>query len=180
MMKILFAVCFLFSISSFAAISTQTKNSLKNAPMLRGSGAIHGGLAGKGFSLLGIQSQVAKNKKLERLTVAMGDSNFQPYQGSPGYFHIENTLNSKRVVINFSQTLVSKFDEKGLQRAFAQSPFVKTSQMVFDPQTQTTSLILQMKKQASVRVIPVNGLGKQVAQLKIDFFEDAKLNRNKK
>jgi hypothetical protein len=170
----------LFSFSALAAIAPQTKNALRNSAILRGSGAIHGGLAGQGFSLLGIQTTVAKSQKLERLTVAMGDSQFQSYRGAPGYFHIENSADSKQVVINFMQTINAKFDEKNLQKTFSASPFVKSTQMLFDPQTQTLSLVLQMKRQAGIRVIPINGTKNQTAQLKIDLFDESLLSRKKK
>ncbi|MEZ0393079.1 MAG: hypothetical protein ACAH59_12735 [Pseudobdellovibrionaceae bacterium] len=180
-MKIIFSLIGLLSISlsAGAAVSPAAKKPFKTSAILRGTGAIHGGMAGTGFSLLGIKSQVAKSKKLERLTVGMGDAKFNSYSGAPGYFHIENAPGSKRVVINFMQTLNSKFDEKAVQKVFAQSPFVQKSEMVFDSQTQTTSLILNLKKPVSVRAIPVNGKQKQMAQLKVDLFEDSLLKRKK-
>src|SRR4051812_43176456 len=94
----------LLSLSAGAAISPQTKNSLSNSAILRGSGAIHGGLAGKGFSLLGVLSQPAKNQKLERLSISMGTPLLEAHHGAPGYFHIENTGEKKQIVINFAQT----------------------------------------------------------------------------
>jgi hypothetical protein len=179
-MKLIIAMaCFVFSFAH-AAVPQATKNALRNSAILRGSGAIHGGLAGTGFSLMGVKSNVAKSQKLERLTVALGDANFRPYHGSPGYFHIENSVGSKRVIINFSQMLNSKIDSKAFAQSFKQSPFVKKAEMVFEPQTQTTSLVLELKKPASLRAIPVAGTGKQLAQLKIDLFEDSLLSRKKK
>jgi hypothetical protein len=185
-MPIFLSVLFvsLFSVLGFlmrtepavAAVSQQTKNAVRSAsPILRGTGAIHGGLAGRGFSLLDVKSEIAKSQKLERLTVAIGDAALQPYVGSPGYFHIENKPESHQVIIHFLQALNAKFDEKKLQQTFSKSPFVKSSQMTFEPEAQTMSLVLQMKKSASLRVVPVNGTKTQTAQLKIDMFEDALL-----
>lgn len=179
-MKFLFAIVCLLSLSLHAAVPPGTKNALKNSAILRGTGAIHGGLSGEGFSLMAVKSTVGKNKQLERLTIAMGDANFRAYKGSPGYFHIENSVESKRVVINFSQMLNSKLDSKSLQAAFAKSPFVQNTEMVFDPQTQTTSLILNVKRPVSIRAIPVAGTQKQLAHLNIDLFDDSLLNRKKK
>lgn len=178
-MKWLNFFIFLFSISAMAAVPPKAKNALRKSAILRGPGAIHGGLAGKGFSLLGIKSQVAKNKKLERLTVGIGSVDFTPHKGSPGYFHIENSSKSKRVVVNFSQTPTKKFNEKAIRKIFANSPFVSRSEMAFDPQTQTTSLILNLKKPVSIRAIPVPGNGKKEAQLRIDLFEDSLLQGKK-
>jgi len=179
-MKLISLLFFLFSVSAIAAVPPKAKNALRNSAILRGPGAIHGGLAGKGFSLLGIKSQVSKNQKLERLTVGVGNMNFLPHKGSPGYFHIENSADSKRVVLNFPQTPNAKFDERSAQKAFAKSPFVRSTEMTFDPQTQTTSLILNLKKPASIRATPIPGTGKQTAQLKVDLFEDSLLKGKKK
>jgi hypothetical protein len=169
-----------FSLSAMAAIAPSTKNALRQSAVLKGAGAIHGGLAGQGFSLLAVDTKLAKSHKLERLTVSMGNANFQSYAGAPGYFHIENSTDSKRVVINFMQAVNSKFDEKELQRKFASSPFVKSSQILFEPESQTLSLVLNMKKQAGVRVISVNGNKKQTAQLKIDLFDESLLNKKRR
>jgi len=179
-MKKMIFFSILMSASAFAAISPQAKKALSNSAILRTNGAIHGGLAGKGFSLLSVKSQASRNQKLERLTVAVGDPLFQTHQGAPGYFHIENSQDSKRVVINFAQTYNAKFDEKTLQQVFAKSPFVKSSQMIFEPESQTMSLVLTLKKQASIRAIPVVGKGRQTAQLKLDLFEDSLLNQKRK
>lgn len=185
MKSILWTVSFLlFSVGLFstghAAISASAKNALKSTAILRGSGAIHGGLAGKGFSLLQVKNLVAKSNQLERLTVAYGDVRLKPYQGAPGYFHIENNTRNKRVVINFRQTLTAQFDEKVLQKAFASSSLVRTSQMMFDPETQSLSFVLQMKKPVSVRAVPVPGKGKRLAQLHIDLFDDSFLQKGQK
>jgi hypothetical protein len=179
-MKFLLIPFLLLSLSAWSAVPPKAKNALRNSAILTDQGAIQGGLAGAGFSILEFKSQVAKSKKLERLTIAMGDSQFQPYQGAPGYYHIENAKNSNRVVMNFMQTINSKFDEKSLRSALKNSPFVKSSQITFDPQTQTLSLILELKKQAGLRVTSVNGNQRQTAHLKIDLFEQSLLNQNKK
>lgn len=179
-MKTIGLLIFLFSLTAGAAVQPKAKNALRQSAILRGPGAIHGGLAGKGFSLLGIKSHVAKNQKLERLTVGVGNINFMPQIGSPGYFHIENSKDAKRVVVNFAQTPNAQFDEKTVQKVFSKSPFVRSTEMTFDPQTQTTSLILNLKKPASIRAVPVAGVGKRTAQLNIDLFEDSLLKKGKK
>jgi hypothetical protein len=180
MKKMIFFPVLMATTAALAAIPPQAKKALSNSAILRTSGAIHGGIAGKGFSLLAVQSQPSKNQKLERLTVSVGDPLFQAHQGAPGYFHIENSPETKRVVINFAQTVNAKFNEKNLQQALAKSPFIKSSQLIFEPESQTMSLVLLLKKQASIRAIPVVGKGNSTAQLKIDLFEDSLLNRTKK
>jgi hypothetical protein len=188
MIKKMIFFSILMSATAFAAISPKTKNATKGAiksawsssAILRGGGAIHGGVAGRGFSLLSVQSLPSKNQKLERLTFNVGDPLFQAHQGAPGYFHIENSPEENSVVINFAQTYNAKFNEQNLQQVFAKSPFVKSSQMIFEPESQTMSLILLLKKQASIRAIPVAGQGQQTAQLKLDLFDDSLLSQKRK
>jgi hypothetical protein len=179
-MKKLIGLSIFISFSALAAISPQTKKALSNSAILRGGGAIHGGIAGKGFSLLSIQSFAAKNQKLERLNIFFGNPLLEAHHGAPGYFHIENTPGDKRVVINFAQTFNTKFNAQSLQKTFASSPFVKSSQIVYEPDSQTMSLVLNLKKQASIRAIPVAGTNKTTAQLKIDLFEDSLLGQKRK
>lgn len=164
----------MFFINAQAAVSPAVKHPLPvPTSILRTAGSIHGGQAGLGFSLLGIKTQVAKSKKLERLTVAIGNGAMQKQLGAPGYFQIENSPQQNRVVINFPQIINSTFKEQTLQAQFAGSPFVKSSQMIFEPEGQTTSFILNLKKSASIRVIPVNGTRERTAQVYIDLFDDS-------
>lgn len=171
----------LFLTNAQAAVSSQSRR-MESPPssILRTAGAIRGGQAGLGFSLLGVQSRVAKSQKLERLTVLIGNGALQPQEGSPGYFQIESNPQQKRIVINFPQTINSAFKEKTLQSQFAKSPFVKSSQMIFEPQGQTTSFVLNLKKPASLRVIPVSGNKTRTAQLFIDLFDDNLIPKNSK
>lgn len=163
----------------FAAIPAAVKKAQAPSSILRSAGSIHGGQAGLGFSLLSVKSSVAKAKKLERVTVAIGNGALQKQMGSPGYFQIENSPQLKRVVINFPQTLNTAFTEEALKAQFAKSPFVKSSQMLFEPQGQTTSLVLNLKKPVSIRAIPQAGNKKQTAQLVVDLFEDSLLTTKK-
>lgn len=177
---ILLSVLLMGSVS-MAAIPSNVKKGVKPpSSILRTAGAIHGGQAGSGFSLLAVQSQVAKTKKLERVTVAVGNGALQKQLGSPGYFQIENSPEQKRVVINFTQTLNAAFNEATFQKQFAQSPFVKSSQLLFEPQGQTMSLVLHVRKPVSIRAIPVAGTQKQTARLVVDIFEDSLLNQKPK
>ncbi len=177
-MKLLLGIVISLSLTSgaLAAISPVAKQNYR-APssILRSSGSIHGGQAGIGFSLLGVKTKVAKSQKLERLMISVGDGGMQKQIGSPGYFQIENNEAEKRVVINFPQTLNSAFNEKTFQQNFLKSPFVKSSQLIFEPEGQTTSLVLNLKKAVSIRAIPVVGTKKQTAQLLVDIFDDSLL-----
>lgn len=164
--------------SNFALAAVQ-KNLMQSA-MLRGAGAIHGGKAAKAFALMDLKSFPGKDGKIERLSIEMGDPFFQAYNGSPGYFHIENNPQNKRIVINFEQTMKTKFTEANLKKVFAKSPFVASTEIVIDIQSQTTALVLNLKKNASIRAIPIAGNGRKAAQISLDLFDDSLLNSRKK
>ena len=137
-------------------------------------GAVRGGKAGTGFTLIALKTRVAAQKNLERMTFFVGNSAYQTKLGEPGYFNIENRPELNRVQIDFAQTLNAKFDEKELRKIFAQSPFVKDSELIFEPQGQTVSLVLNLRKPAAVRVISVKGTAKKTAQLVVDLFDERK------
>jgi len=146
---------------------------LAPASLIRGEGAVHGGRAGMGFSLLSVKSKIAKNQKIEQLTFDVGNAALQIHQGAPAYYHVENKPRTHKIMIDFSQTLNTRFKENDLKKIFASSPFVKRSQMIFEPQTQTMSLILETKKPVALRVRSVNGLGRQTAQVVVDLVEES-------
>lgn len=161
----------------FAAIP---KNQMQNSAVLRGAGAIHGGVSAKAFALTSIKSFPGKGGKIERLSIEVGDPLFQAYMGAPGYFHVENNPQNKRIVINFAQTMKAKFNENTMRKIFQKSPFVASSELMTDIQAQTTSLVLHLRKNASLRAIPIAGNGKKSAQINLDLFEDSLLNSSRK
>lgn len=168
--KILTLSLLLFSFSFSQA-------AVKKSPILMGEGSLKGGQSGTGFSLLNVQSQVAQSKKLERIKIFVGNSALQKKQGSVGYFNVQNDPKNKRVIVDFSQTLNSQFEQGTLQKILSQSPFVKSSEIYFEPQSQTMSLILNMQKPVAVRARSFNGNSKTTAQLVLDIFEPALMKR---
>ena len=86
-----------------------------------------------------------------------------------GYYTVELKKNNQ-VILNFNQTLSSRLTEKEMQKRFKTSAFVRSSKMVFDPMSQTTSVILDLKKAAAVKVISVSG-SKQTSKLVVDLTE---------
>jgi hypothetical protein len=73
--------------------------------------------------------------------------------------------------------LNTKVNEKAIRRVFAKSPFVKSSHLVFEPEGQTMSLILNLKKPANVRVFPIKGTNKKTASLYVDLFEESLIRK---
>ncbi len=104
-------LCF-FSWYGFAA-KIPTKVELQPASILKENGALRGGTAGQGFSLIDLRSSSTKNNKSERLVLDIGDAAMQKLKGSVGYYNVE-LKNSKRVVIDLTQTFNSKLTEGDL------------------------------------------------------------------
>ena len=155
--------------TSFGAIP---KNKLRQpSSVLLGEGSMKGGQAGSGFTLLNLKTQVAASKRLERLTIDVGNSAAQRLNGPVAYFNVQNDPRNKKIIIDFSQTLNSRFENMHLKKTFLKSPFVKNAEIIFEPQSQTMSMVLTMKKAAAIRAKPLSGNNKTTAKLVLDIFE---------
>ncbi len=143
-----------------------------NSALLLGSGSIRGGVADRGFGLINVKNFPGKNGRIERIVFDVGNPILQAIRGAPGYFHIENDTQAKRIVINFEQTVTSKFTEANLKKLLKKSPFIRNAEMYVDSSSQTTTIILRLNKAASLRAVPVAGRGGKTAQVNIDLFEE--------
>ncbi len=143
------------------------------APMhkniLRGQGALQGGKAGAGFSILDLKSMPIA-KKSERVMIDIGDARSEKLQGSIGYYTVEMKKNNK-LVLTFAKTLNSKIENKDLQKRFFNSRYVAGSQFQFDPIGQNMTLELQLKKAVVARVVSLKG-DKETGKLVLDMVED--------
>lgn len=140
--------------------------------ILRGEGALQGGKAGSGFSLLDVRSISSNQKKTERLIIDVGDVSMQKLTSSVGFYTVELKKN-KKLIVNFSQTLNTKFNEKQLLQKLKKSMFVKTAKMNFEPMGQNMILEMELKKPALVRVVAVRG-GPQTSKVVFDMAEEVK------
>lgn len=143
-----------FSSVSLAAIP-------KPSPWVDQVGGLRGGRAGSGFSLLEVKRQTFAQVGAERIIVAQGNATAGRHVGAPGYFTVD--IKKDRVTIDFAQTLNTRFQTRELQRAFANSKFVKSARMYFEPQSQTTSFVLQLKEPVQFRAIPYAGSANNTA-----------------
>lgn len=159
-----------FAFQSQAALPKKNLAMKKPQNVLSNSGSIRGGQAGLGFSLLDLRKTASAKTKIERLVIDVGDRVYQRQQGPVGYFNVELRNGGQQVVIDFSQVLNSKFTEAQLKKKLASSRYIKSSEMIFESEGQTTSLVLNLKQKAQVRVQPVNGKGKQTARLVLDLI----------
>lgn len=178
MKNILQQIFLLATVLGFASFSQAAVSAKANQPkigvILSKAGSVHGGEAREVVSLLHVKRQVSKNKKIERVEFAIGNAGQQTLKGSPGYFNLELKQGQKQIVVGFAQTLNTRFEERELHRIFASSPYVKSSEMYFDPHTQSMNFVFNLNKPASVRVIPVAGGNKKTARVVMDLFEVTK------
>lgn len=161
----------LLLLSFTTLISTAAIPSKHELHWVHQSGALRGGQAGAGFSLRGIGRMTAKNAQFERLKIEIGNAAMNPLKGSVGYYHAELQSKPPRLVINFSQTLNSRFENREILKIIKGSKIIKKSDLFFDPVGQNLTLHLELYRPASVRAFSTNGGGKKRAQLVFDIKE---------
>jgi hypothetical protein len=165
-------------VKHFVVLFRTPQGALRSSSILLGEGSIKGGSAGTGFTLLSLKSHIAKSNKIERLTIDVGNGAAEKLSGPVAYFNVQNDPRGKRVMVDFSQTLNSKFEASHLKNAFARSPFVSKADLIFEPQSQTMSLVLDLKKPAAIRAQSFPGNSHQTAKLVLDLFEPGLIKRS--
>lgn len=129
----------------------------KPQKLLVGSGALSGGIAGTGFSLMNLKSTTNPQARLERLMIDVGDIDGHSMKGLPGYFNVELQNSAKRIVIDFSQMPTTLMDVKALSSRLNKSMYVSSVKMLSDPSDNTLSLIMDLKKPVKLKVFQVPG-----------------------
>ena len=160
--------------NAMAAVSPVSKQILapQHQNILRGQGALQGGKAGMGFSLLDIKAMPIA-KLSERVMIDVGDIRSQKIKGSIGYYTVEMKKNNK-LVITLAKTLNAKFENKDLSKRFLNSRYVAGSQVHFDPIAQSMTVELQLKKPVVARVVSLKG-DKETGKLVLDMIEDKQI-----
>lgn len=155
----------LFAILSFVlpmAISTAAVP----PKALVGEGMQVGGVAGTGFTLLGVQK--SKLAGVERLIFDIGDYQGAPLKGWPSYYHVELKDQPRQLVIDLAQTPNSKVDASLLNRVLKDSSLFGTAQVLSDPTEPNLTVIIDLKKSATVKVYQVAGK-KSTSKIVIDL-----------
>ena len=83
-------VSLVVGISTMAAIPTASQGA-KN--ILKYQGALNGGVAGTGFSLLKMSKMALAQNNLERWVIDIGDIKGRVNKGVPGFYHVQLTQN---------------------------------------------------------------------------------------
>lgn len=168
-MKYLGCLLVLFlAMPSLAAVSAKKAKPVAKK-ILSGEGAVFGGVAGSGFSLLDVRLSTNKKKKIERVVIDVGDKNGAPIKGLPGFYYAELKRNPQRLVIDFSQMPKAKVREARLDQIFRKSQSVTGTSITADPVDSSLSLTLDLKKNTKVRVYQVAGK-KSTSKVVIDLL----------
>ena len=129
----------------------------KPQKILVGSGALSGGIAGTGFSLMNLKLTTNRQTRFERLMIDIGDIDGRSLKGLPGYFNVELQNKAKRIVVDFSQMPTTLLDVKALTARLSKSMYVQSVKMLADPSDNTLSLIMDLKKPVQLKVFQVPG-----------------------
>lgn len=164
MFKYLF-ISLVFCFSSMAALPPNAQNA-KN--ILKYQGALNGGVAGTGFSLLKMSKIALAQNKLERWVIDIGDIKGRVNKGVPGFYHVQLTQNPAQLIIDFNQMPVSVFSESELTKMTQSSVFISKGRLLSDPTDKTLTMIFDLKKPAQVKVLQVLGK-KETSKLVLDL-----------
>lgn len=133
--------------------------------------SFRGGQAGIGFSLLNVKAIQSKTETKEQIQIQMGNLALQKLEGTVGYYNVQNDLKNKRVVIDFYQTLNSQFEARELQKVVKNLKLVKNSDLLFEPQSQTMSLVFQTTKPVDIKVLSRKGNKSNPATVAVTLTE---------
>lgn len=132
-------------------------------------GAISGGIAGNGFSMLKMQLVSMPNVKMERYIFDIGDLRGKKIKGLPGFYHVQLVKNPPQIVIDFSQMPVSRVFENDLTKTIKKSVLVSSGKLISDPTDKTLTMVLNLKKPGKMKVMQVKG-EKDTSKLVVDLY----------
>ncbi|OFZ11065.1 MAG: hypothetical protein A2Z20_02150 [Bdellovibrionales bacterium RBG_16_40_8] len=138
-----------FTSQGYAAIDhIIAKDSKKNQYIEYGT--ISGGESGGSHTLLGLRRVFAPKDKIERILLDLGDSRGKPLHNKVSYFQVSIDKKQRKVVVDLSQMLASGVSEAVLKNRFKSSPLVKDTKISYDPQDNTITMQLFLKKNVQV------------------------------
>jgi hypothetical protein len=118
-------------------------------------GVLSGGMAAEEFSLLGVRSEVGKQKS-ERVILTYGDRLGQPWKQGPGFFHIALDRAGRRMVIDLAQVHSTAVDSARLAGELRKSKLVASSEMTIDPFDRSVNITLHFKVPVQLKVSTEN------------------------
>lgn len=135
-------------------------------------GVVVGGRAGAGFSLLSVRRDLSPKLGMERVILDLGDLEGRPLKGKVGYFQASIETNPPRLVLDLAQLSRSAVTEGKLRRAFTSSPYVRTVELVADPEDRSASLVIYFKQAMAVEIFEMPSI-KKASRIVIDLKDTA-------
>lgn len=132
-------------------------------------GAVSGGIAGNGFSMLKMQLVSMPKAKMERYIFDIGDLRGRKVKGLPGFYHVQLVKNPPQIIIDFSQMPVSRVFENDLTKTIKKSVLVSSGKLVSDPIDKTLTMVLNLRKPGKMKVMQVKG-EKETSKLVVDLY----------
>ena len=161
---VLYIGLFALSSQAFAAIPRFQAGVQKKGEYIR-NGVIQGGEARKAFSFQDVRWAYGAKKGIERLIFEFGDERGQSIHTRPGFFQVNIDPASKEVLIEFSQIVGSRVDQKSFVKKLKSSPHIKRVKMTYDPEDRGLSVRLLLKNHVGVEAfeLPTKAKGGRMA-----------------
>ena len=168
---LLMLFCLLIPASSIAKKKQNTPApQAAKVQTLEHSGAIRGGQSEQYQSLLDIRRLSWPQKKKEQVIIDWGDRVFERTL-TGGYYQVEYRESTLQLILSFSLTLNTKFENEILHKKVSDGIYIKDAQLDFDSMTQTMIITFKLRNKISLKVTEVNGSPQKLttAQLILDL-----------
>lgn len=108
-------------------------------------GQFRGGDAGRNFIFNDMRRAFSEQTGIERYILEFTGGNGEMLKNRPGFYQASIDARNGRVILEFSQVLGSRWNSTQLQKAFASSPYFKSSKMTYDPEDSGLTIQLFFK-----------------------------------
>lgn len=150
MRKFVYILCVFVAAQAEGAVPKKALDKKVNAYV--NDGIIIGGRAGQAYSLLNVRRDVSPKIGMERVILDIGDMDGRPLRGGVAYFQASVEKNPARVVLDLAQVNRSAVTEAKLKKAFLKSPYVKSVELMADPEDRSATMVLNLKENMGVEV----------------------------
>ena len=143
--RVTFILVFLSSVVAWGAVPSKL-------PQLN-SRVFTGGEAKQFLSLIEVDWIPAQKSMPEKLRLYWGDSGLQPWNGKPGYFHIEFKEAQRKAIIELTRTLNTSVDQKRVVNTLSKSQIIKDFRIEFDRISQSMFIHIGFKKDVNLGAV---------------------------
>lgn len=168
MSKLVYSILLAIILPLLSQAALPSRQTLQKS-IIADQGAVSGGIAGTGFSMLKMQMVSMPKAHLERFIFDIGDLKGKKIKGLPGYYHVQLVKNPPQMIIDFSQMPVSRVFENDLTQTVKKSVLVSSGKLVSDPIDKSLTMVLNLKKPGKMKVMQVKG-EKETSKLVVDLY----------